>query len=59
MRILGSTGHSENNEDPLKAMQQEIGPDTERENNAAQIDKYSSTVKVRASQDRMLKEPRS
>ncbi len=31
----------------------------ERENNAAQIDKYSSTVKVRASQDRMLKEPRS
>lgn len=37
MRILGSTSNSqqaEKDDDVLKAMQQDFGPDTERENNA-------------------------
>jgi hypothetical protein len=37
-------------------MQQDFGPDTDRENNAQAVDQYSSTVKVRASQDKMFKE---
>lgn len=57
MRILGSTSNSqqaEKDDDVLKAMQQDFGPDTERENNA-KAEQHSSTVKIRASQD-MFKE---
>ena len=61
MRILGSTSQSATKEDdPLRAMQQAYGPETDRENNAKDIDhktQHSSTVKVRSSQDNMLKEP--
>ena len=64
MRILGSTSQSvsaSKEDDPLKAMQQAYGPDTERENNAKEDQEHktqhSSTVKVRASQDKLLKEP--
>jgi len=63
MRILGSTSQSVLNvldNDPLKAMQQDNGPDTERELNLKNAElpppKHSSTVKIRASQDNMIKE---
>lgn len=64
MRILGSTSQTvsaskDKEDDPLKAMQQAYGPDTDRENNAKDVEhktQHSSTVKVRASQDNMIKE---
>ena len=61
MRILGSSSQSvsvSKGDDPLKAMQQAYGPETDRENNANDVDHktiHSSTVKVRASQDNMVK----
>mmetsp|Transcript_16559 Transcript_16559/g.22362 ORF Transcript_16559/g.22362 Transcript_16559/m.22362 type:complete len:95 (-) Transcript_16559:2156-2440(-) len=62
MRILGSTSNSVTAEkvddDPLKAMQQACGPETDREKNQAELDQqHSSTVKVRASQDKMIRQP--
>ena len=61
MRILGSTSQSAAKEDdPLRAMQQAYGPETDREKNQQDGDhktQHSSTVKVRSSQDNMLKEP--
>ena len=62
MRILGSSSQSvsvSNQDDPLKAMQQAYGPETDRDNNAKELEhktQHSSTVKVRASQDKMFKE---
>ena len=46
-------------DDPLKHMQQAYGPETDRENNAKEADQktiHSSTVKVRASQDLLVKQ---
>ena len=48
---------SASREDPLRAMQEDQGPETDRENNAKEKDtQHSSTVKIRASQDKMFKE---
>ena len=62
MRILGSTdgaGVTASREDPLKQMQEAYGPDTDRENNlrdnTTQQTPHSSTVKVRLSQENMLR----
>ena len=41
MRILGSSSHSvsvSKEDDPLKAMQQAYGPETDRENNAKDVE---------------------
>lgn len=57
MRILGSTSQSqslEKEDDPLRAMQEAVGPDTDRERNNAELAQKtpkSSSVKVRASTD--------
>ena len=61
MRILGSTSQSvsQSKEDPLKVMQEAYGPDTDREKNARELEhktQHSSTVKVRASQDKLVED---